>query len=480
MRSKCFERYRISILLCFYLTIAFVLVAYAGSAPQYRGQTRTGETYVYDGSYDLGASHEVDKYRATTVKGPGNPEMCKKIMQICYQEFLSWGMTPEGAAGILGNIQAEGVCDYTTIANVALSDWNNFRFGVGEYSDNPNNRYGSREPHTSGGIGLCGFTAQEYTGWIFDQCANSHCQWVDEEGLKIQLRLISKYATKERYPFLYNKVTEATVEMFTKGTQGANTTIEDSGLTHGDLFVSDYNRMISSHGNSYCPEACALGWLHVFEQPSTTITDTARIEASRTYYDQFKDLPAKSFAGKIDDYDSVIDDDTFKNLQLKFVPESELIGFPKESELLEEVHSVTLPTGLDDSSYAIRSTYIKEDIEIRQEADARDKVRIATIFAGFMLLLYSNVLIIAFLVDKFLHVFTFSMVHVVTFGVLHYSDEEAGTARGYIKGKQLFMIIGVIIIVALLIINGTVWNIRLFIMDVMSHIPFLNRFVSKD
>ena len=64
-----------------------------------------------------------------------------------------------------------------------------------------------------------------------------------------------------------------------------------------------------------------------------------------------------------------------------------MIVKPTVSELLEEVHSVTLPTGLDDSSYAIRSTYIKEDIEIRQEADARDKVRIATIFAGFMLLI---------------------------------------------------------------------------------------------
>lgn len=116
----------------------------------------------YGGKYDLSAKHDVNLYA-------NNQEECKKILQTCYQEFRSWGMTPEGAAAICGNLYCESNGDPTITQG--LCDWSSFSYGIT-------------------GLGLMQFTYWSIQVDLFNIAHEHGRSWTD---LGVQLEMISNY-----------------------------------------------------------------------------------------------------------------------------------------------------------------------------------------------------------------------------------------------------------------------------------------------
>lgn len=133
----------------------------------------------YSGKYDLFAAHTVNKqYNPYT--GEYDEERCNANMQACYQQFLSWGLTKEAAAGIVGNFLCEGCGGTDTTEN--WTDWDNFVFGTT-------------------GFGLMGFTWYELQAVVFDFAYEDGVQWTD---LKPQLQAIKQWYLPQFEDMYYN------------------------------------------------------------------------------------------------------------------------------------------------------------------------------------------------------------------------------------------------------------------------------------
>lgn len=219
---------------------------------------QTGSTSShYGGKYDLSANHDVNMYYKDQTK-------CDEIIQACYQEFLSWGMTPKGAAAICGNIACESGGDPTITEN--WCDWSNFRFGVT-------------------GIGLMGFTYWTIQVDLFNIAAETNRKWTD---LAVQLKLIQN--------FIGPDLKEEGKEFYTEG--------YDVG-TLANLFCAEYERPAinnfdarTSAANKYynmfkdLPAKSYTGDLSAVDGNSSDLVSTLSAEITKEW--DLKGMPTKS------------------------------------------------------------------------------------------------------------------------------------------------------------------------------------------
>ena len=114
----------------------------------------------YKGPYDLSASHEVNQYYR-------DAEALVDLRKTVYQELLSWGMTHQGAAAVIGNIVCESAGDPTrTQSNV---DWSEFSWG-------------------NTGLGLIQWTYWSLQADLFNTAAKMGKSWTD---LGVQLEAMN-------------------------------------------------------------------------------------------------------------------------------------------------------------------------------------------------------------------------------------------------------------------------------------------------
>lgn len=179
------------------LSIVLLLVCSSPiSAEGYNSVTdQTGsDSSHYGGQYDLSAKHDVNLY-------VDKPDECTKILQTCYQEFRSWGMTPEGAAAICGNMYCESNGDPTITQG--LCDWSSFSYG-------------------NTGLGLMQFTYWSIQVDLFNIAYEHDRSWTD---LGVQLEMVSNYVG----PHLKDSCSEFYEEGY-------------SLRTLSDLFCTEYER----------------------------------------------------------------------------------------------------------------------------------------------------------------------------------------------------------------------------------------------
>jgi hypothetical protein len=106
---------------------------------------------MYMGPYDLNAPHDINKY----YKNTSDVESLKRT---CYLELRAWGMTPEGAAAVVGNMICESGCDPTrTQSGVS---WENFSWG-------------------NTGLGLIQWTYWSLQADLFNTAAEMGKPWTD-------------------------------------------------------------------------------------------------------------------------------------------------------------------------------------------------------------------------------------------------------------------------------------------------------------
>ena len=148
---------------------------------------------AYRGPYDLSADHEVNLYYQDS-------EALDELRKTIYQELLSWGMTPEAAAGVLGNIVCESAADPSrTQSNVP---WSSFSWGTT-------------------GLGLIQWTYWSLQANLFNNAHEMGKSWTD---LGVQFKAMKDY--------------------FGPGT-GASYLYEDQGLTSYQIagkFMDDYEK----------------------------------------------------------------------------------------------------------------------------------------------------------------------------------------------------------------------------------------------
>lgn len=111
---------------------------------------------------------------------------------------------------------------------------------------------------------------------------------------------------------------------------------------------------------------------------------------------------------------------------------------------------------------------VGENIALLKEANVIDTVRVSVVFVGLCLVFYSVLLLVAYLFDYTNSFLEISLVKIITFGYLEYSDDElAKNERGKASSKRLLFLVVFLIIIGCLFISGGVLRA---VMEIMMNI----------
>lgn len=143
---------------------------------------------------------------------------------------------------------------------------------------------------------------------------------------------------------------------------------------------------------------------------------------------------------------------------VSIIPESSLTGMPGGSALLDDASTVLLPDRNSLSTKEILSVeYIGTDLAENSEMISYENARILIVFIGMCFVLYAVLLILCMMFDKVNSFIEISLVKVISFGVLEYSDdEETRGMKGYTNTKKLMIVSLIVAIVGFFLISGGV------------------------
>ena len=145
-----------------------------------------------------------------------------------------------------------------------------------------------------------------------------------------------------------------------------------------------------------------------------------------------------------------------------------------DKKLKDNQSQVILPTNSDLSIKEQYSVALSgENIALEKYSSYIDIVRVTVVFIGLCLVLLGVFLIVALIFDKANNFIEISLVNIVTFGLLKYSDEK-NTKRdsGYASATKIIIIVSVVMTIGLLLILGVFspftmkaieWVVNLFI-----------------
>lgn len=139
--------------------------------------------------------------------------------------------------------------------------------------------------------------------------------------------------------------------------------------------------------------------------------------------------------------------------------EWELVGMEHlKSQIADQQNNINLMSRDDLSTgeaYSVAT--VGENIVLLKEANVIDTARIAVVFIGLCLVFYAVMLLVAYLFDYSNSFLEISLVKVLTFGYLEYSDDElAKNERGKASSKRLLFLVVFLIIIGCLFISGGV------------------------
>lgn len=219
---------------------------------------------------------------------------------------------------------------------------------------------------------------------------------------------------------------------------------------------------------------CSDTFLEVYERPLIYNYD-ARRQLAKTVYEQLKGTPPKSLDGGIEGTTNSNETTVTDSHIASIVSEWELTGMKGLDKKLKDNQSeVILPTNSDLSIKEQYSVALSgENIALEKYSSYIDIVRVIVVFIGLCLVLLGVFLIVALIFDKANNFIEISLVSIVTFGLLKYSDEK-NTKRdsGYASATKIIIIVSVVMTIGLLLISGSVlpftmraieWVVNLFI-----------------
>ena len=149
----------------------------------------------------------------------------------------------------------------------------------------------------------------------------------------------------------------------------------------------------------------------------------------------------------------------YKKLKMEY----DLTGMPKQSNLTEGIVKPELK-GID--SLNQQELSVVESIKYTKDANKLSLFSIAKIIislVGFVLILYSIFLIVAFIFDRFNSFFSFSLVGLLTFGHMKivtgkekYELDDNLKKKGYITLSKLIIIAIILLILGCMMVSGTI------------------------
>lgn len=149
------------------------------------------------------------------------------------------------------------------------------------------------------------------------------------------------------------------------------------------------------------------------------------------------------------------------------VKEKDLEGMYPESFFLNDYKSIQLPSHEELSiKEKINLSKIKENISSQNSWNLWDTLRVLTVFVGLCTLVYAVVFIVGYLFDKSNNILELSLISILTFGYLRYSDEETET-RGFVNKSRLFKIEAILFLVGFFLVGGGLFN---FIIDLVWYV----------
>lgn len=349
--------------------------------------------YGYRGPYELESSHSVNAYYSSQ-------EDVDKLQEILFREFLSWGMTPEGASAVVANIGCESGYDPTrTQGNV---DWSDFSWG-------------------NTGLGLVQWTYWSLQADLFNTASSLGKKWTD---LSVQFEAMKHiFGSDSGVYYLYEKGSGNPYNLAGRFMDDVERPAIRNYALRGKTAESIYNRFASI-------EACSYDGSYDGEwtgSPSGESGNTVTINGVTSY---------------------------------KIKEEWELTGMPISSGISEKIISVRMPGTLSNYHENHSLHQIGNDISLRNEFKMWEFARVSIVFIGMILVLYAVFLGWAMLMDNVNSFIDLSFVSLMSFGVLHYTKDMDSLVnpRKFISGKRLLAIISVILVVGLFCVSGGVYS----------------------
>lgn len=333
-----------------------------------------------------------------------NPEEVAKIQKILYAEMLTWGMTEAGCSGVIGNMMAESGCDYTRTQS--NKPWSAFKRG-------------------NVGIGLTQWTYPTRQDQLFATADELGKQWCD---LSVQIAQLKKELT------------------------------EGGGYYISELYTSeDVNK-------------CADRFLEVYEKPAVYNYSTRR-QLAQTVSNTLKGTKPQSYDGSSSETSTEKNEDDVSEKHVNSViAEWDLVGMSKfKDSMADSQKQVELATKDQLSigeQYSVST--IGEDLDLQHKAFTIDTVRVAVVFIGMCMIFYGVMLGLCTLFDKANNFIDISLVKILTFGLLTYSEESSVKGKkGYANSGRIVFVIATLLIVGCLLVSGGVLP---FMMDVINYV----------
>ena len=324
--------------------------------------------------------------------------MMDKYGAIIYQDILSWGTTPQAAAGLCGNIMAEGQYGSDTLQSWIA--WSDFR---------------RSDYNTSGtGLGLVQFTFWSIQNGLFKYSDLRGKDWTD---LSTQLDYML---------YLFR---------------------DSPSKLDWDTFIActDVNEAADT----------ILRW----ENPNVFNYDDRRKYANEAY-DKFNGLEPSAYGTRrpegMDLVNASGNNSNTNNSTTTILDENNLTGMPEASQLKDKQENIDLP---DSNSLSMEENYytsvIRGNRELEKSVSLLDLVRRITAFIGLVLISYALVFIICIYIDKVNVWVDVSFLRIVTFGCIRLqTDMEKRTPRGYISIKKAKFVGIIIVVFGFIILSG--------------------------
>lgn len=415
------------------------------------------ELATYKGKYDYKADHDIHNPKSANYNSIVTTEYKEGVLQNCYQSFVGWGMTPQGASGVIANIMCESGGDpaicwgYVTHGITKNYTWADYAKGAVFPNDIPDCPSGCGS-HEKGekidvGFGLIEFTAKDVVFAVWDKAAELGVQWTD---LGAQLEYMKTMIGP-------------------KGTGSAWNENDIGNYPNNNSYSRQKSQGLcveKLYDPSYTAGQCADAYCRTFEVPGR-IAEAAndRAQMATEVYEKYKNLspidstslvgtsdPSKTSTGSIIDLGGLVD-------------EWDLVGMPKKSGLAENAIIPSLPNFSDLSSseqYSIGM--VRNQMKESSAFNAWNTARQVVVFVGLMLMTYTVLLALAMVFDSVNVFFDFSLVRFLTFGLLNYhsdlSDVDAATIEKgkMISKKRMIVLLVVLLGVSLLFIAGGVFS----------------------
>ena len=142
--------------------------------------------------------------------------------------------------------------------------------------------------------------------------------------------------------------------------------------------------------------------------------------------------------------------------------EMDLVGMSKYKKTLKDNQKkVEVPTADDlsiDENYTLNQ--VREGINNKSKMSSYQRARVVVTFVGLCLVFYSVLMLASLMFDRANVFFEFSLIEIITFGLLSYSNDYLTKhKRGYSGTQRIIITIVVILLVGMLLIAGGVFSL---------------------